>query len=320
MILNSLVIGCGEIGAFYDKPGDSNTLTHANAYFKNKNYKLVGFVDLNVEKAKMAAEIWECEYYSSIKNAFKKNTINIVSVCVPEKFHYDVLLELSQYNGIFVFTEKPYTTNVDDAVDITNILTKNNISCSVNFKRNFIPEFKNFFRDFKNNKYGEFNFGVCYYNRGFIHNGSHVISILNELFSTTKIDVLNKFEQVNDYENDPSHSFLVRFNNDFNFLFKTFNNDNYPIFELDFHFKNARIRIKDLGKKMEIHKKRKNKIFENFSFIELDKVINTKLESTLDYSLSNIYNHIVNNEKLISSAFDAVKVMKTISKIKYQLK
>ena len=71
---------------------------------------------------------------------------------------------------------------------------------------------------------------------------------------------------------------------------------------------------------MEIHKKRKNKIFENFSFIELDKVINTKLESTLDYSLSNIYNHIVNNEKLISSAFDAVKVMKTISKIKYQLK
>jgi hypothetical protein len=71
---------------------------------------------------------------------------------------------------------------------------------------------------------------------------------------------------------------------------------------------------------MEIYKKKKNKIFENFSFIELDKVISTKLESTLDYSLSNIYNHIINNEKLVSSAFDALQVMKIISKIKYQLK
>jgi len=320
MILNSLIIGCGEIGAFYDKPSDSKTLTHANAYYKNKNYKLVGFVDSNIEKAKKAAEIWECEYYSSIKNAFKKNTINIVSVCVPEIFHYDVLSDLSQYKGIFVFTEKPYTTNLRDAVKITDLFTKNNISCSVNFKRNFIPEFTDFYKKSKNNKYGKFNFGVCYYNKGLIHNGSHAISILNELFCIDKIEVVKKIEQLNDYKNDPSYSFLVRFNNDFNFLFKTFSNENYPIFELDFHYKNARIRIKDLGRTLELYKIKKNKIFENYSFIELDKVISTKLQSTLDYSLSNIYNHIINNDKLISSAFDALQVMKIINKIKYQLK
>ena len=54
MIFNALVIGSGNVGAFYDEPSSTHCLTHAHAFTKHDGFHLVGFVDDDLEKARRA--------------------------------------------------------------------------------------------------------------------------------------------------------------------------------------------------------------------------------------------------------------------------
>ena len=141
MKLNSLIIGAGNIASEYDEPGDFNFLSHANAYFKHSNYDLIGFVDVDIEKAKIAAKKWKCEYFVSIDEVLKKYRIDVFSVCVPDHLHYEVLKKLCSLKNIFIFAEKPLTRYLHESEEIIELMNQNNISCSVNYKREFCQSF-----------------------------------------------------------------------------------------------------------------------------------------------------------------------------------
>ena len=115
-------------------------------------------------------------------------------------------------------------------------------------------------------------------------------------------------------------SFLIEVNNDYHFLFKAFQNEKYPIFELDFHFENARVRIVELGVYIEYSFLKKNTTFKNHSFIEKEEIIPTNFNMSLKFSLDNIFNYITKNDELISPVSQALKVMQTIDLIKTELK
>ena len=55
--LNVVIIGAGKIGAFFDSPDSSNILTHAHAFTANRNFRLLGFVDKDLNQAGRAAQI-----------------------------------------------------------------------------------------------------------------------------------------------------------------------------------------------------------------------------------------------------------------------
>lgn len=320
MKLNSLIIGAGNIASEYDEPTDYNILSHANAYFKHPNFNLIGFVDVDIDKAKIAAKKWKCGYFNSVDEVLIKHRVDVYSVCVPNDFHYEVLKTLCKLKNIFIFTEKPLTSHLYESEEIVELMLKNNISCSVNYKREFLPEFSNFYENSKKNIYGKLNFGACYYSKGLNHNGSHAISILNNLYPIENLRVLNSFERIKEIDSDPSSSFLMEINNDYHFLFKSFQNENYPIFELDFHFENARIRIIELGVYIEFSSLKNNSTFKTHKFIEKDEMIPTNLNISLKFSLDNIFNHLTKNEKLISPVSQALKVMQTVDLIKTELK
>ena len=109
-------------------------------------------------------------------------------------------------------------------------------------------------------------------------------------------------------------------NNGYNFLFKAFQDDKYPIFELDFHFEKARIRIKELGDQIEYSFIRENKIFKDHRFVEIEELVNTNLSKSLEFSLNNIYNYITKNDQLISPVTKAFEVMQIVDLIKLKLK
>ena len=62
-IFKSIIIGSGNIGAFYDNPKSENILTHAHAYSKHPNTKFAVFIDSDISKAQKATEIWGGNYY-----------------------------------------------------------------------------------------------------------------------------------------------------------------------------------------------------------------------------------------------------------------
>lgn len=106
---NVLIVGAGNIGAFFDMPSSKNILTHAHAFTKAKGFNFLGFVDIDKEKAQNAAKLWNTSYFENLSEAFNKNRIDIISICTPDEFHYNLLKQLADFPVRLVFAEKPLT-------------------------------------------------------------------------------------------------------------------------------------------------------------------------------------------------------------------
>src|SRR3972149_7328158 len=118
---NAMIIGAGNIGAFYDTPDSTNILTHAHAFSKHQGFNLMGFIDTDYHKAEEASAIWGGSAFHSIEEAFDGGPADIVSIAVPDEFHYEILKKLTLYPVKLVFGEKPLVETASQAEEIVRL-------------------------------------------------------------------------------------------------------------------------------------------------------------------------------------------------------
>ena len=105
-VYNAAIIGAGNIGAFYSKPKNLNSIiTHAHTYTNEPRINFVGFVDADKQKANKAAKIWKTKVFTNIQDIFAQHYIDIISVCVPDEIHHTVLNQLIPYTPKVVLCE-----------------------------------------------------------------------------------------------------------------------------------------------------------------------------------------------------------------------
>jgi len=316
---NVLIIGAGNIGAFFDTPVSDNVLTHAHAFTKHKGFNLAGFVDLDIEKAKKAVLIWGGKVFKNIEEALVKEHIDIICIAVPDNCHYAILKSISHANIKFVFAEKPFVSNMAEAVEIVQLYKQRKIPLAVNYFRRFIPEFQKIKKDISENLYGEYMAGVGYYGKGILHNGSHLIDLL--VYFIGEIKKSEYISSIFDFtKDDPSISSLLSFDNSKDFFLQCIDSRLYTIFEIELFFKKKRISIKDLGCKIEEYDIIDGKFLKGYKNIVKTKEIITSCKKSLYYSVDNIYNHLTKGEEIKCSIDNAYKVMQTCLQIRENLK
>ena len=102
--------------------------------------------------------------------------------------------------------------------------------------------------------------------KGFLHNGSHLIHLLSFLMGDIKDHQL--VESENDfYANDRSISATISFGNNKLFNIHHINCNYFTIFEADFIFENGRVRIADTGFKIEYFMPLEHHIFKDYRFL-----------------------------------------------------
>ena len=138
---NVLIVGAGDIGSGYDNPNSLEVLTHAHAFVKHDGFALIGFVEPNNVVGLNAAKKWSTSTFTTIREAFSENDIDVVSVAAPDNYHFEILKEIARFNPRFVLAEKPLTNTIDEAREILSIFNSKKIAALVNYKRRFIPEF-----------------------------------------------------------------------------------------------------------------------------------------------------------------------------------
>ncbi len=105
--LKVAVIGTGHLGK-----------EHARIYSEIPEVNLVGVVDTNKSIGEEVAKRCNTKYYSSFKEILNK--VDLSSVVVPTKSHYEITKELLK-NGIHVLVEKPMTGTVSEAEDLIKL-------------------------------------------------------------------------------------------------------------------------------------------------------------------------------------------------------
>tara|TARA_X000000950_G_C13919230_1_gene662510 strand:+ start:7600 stop:8655 length:1056 start_codon:yes stop_codon:yes gene_type:complete len=124
-----LIVGCGRVAQHYKNI--------SNKIFSNNN-KIVAVCDTKVEKAKLFASYYNCNYYSDINKAINKEYPNLVILLTPSGSHFD-LSKLCLEKNINTITEKPMCLKIDECKKLIRFANKKNILFGTVFQNRFNP-------------------------------------------------------------------------------------------------------------------------------------------------------------------------------------
>ena len=132
-----------------------------------------------------------CNTYLNISDAVKNEKIDIVVVSTPTETHESIFNEIIKSNKkYFYILEKPLASTYNKSNLILQKCKKNKINMTVNYFREFIPEYKKTAYKIKNGLLGFPLRGTLFYNRGIFNNGSHFIAYSLNFFVKTAFSSL----------------------------------------------------------------------------------------------------------------------------------
>lgn len=296
---NAIILGAGSIAGGYDNLNDNHILTHAHAYIKNPAINLLGFYDVSFEQATKMAKKWNVQAFKSLEDL---DSIDIISVCTPDQYHFSSVQESIALQPKFYFLEKPAGTTKQEVSELLEIATT--IPIQVNYSRRFIPEFQELAKRIQANDFGKYQSGVGYYGKGFLHNGSHMRDLLEFLLGP--IQNIKDINQLYDfYENDPTKTALLNFEQG-TFFMQGVDCRHVTIFEFDLIFEKRRIRIINNGKNIEEYAIRANSVYQGYYNFELETSYDTQYSYAMANAVQNIVNHLEHREPLLSPMRDFI--------------
>lgn len=283
----ALIIGAGKIGAFFDRPGSGAVLTHAHALSSHPGFRLLGFSDADHSQAERAAALWGGKAFPSLGAALAGGA-DLAVLAVPDDLHYPLLKELADYPVRAVLAEKPLTRTLEEAREIVSLYRERGIALVVNYSRRFVPEFASLRGRIASGDFGRFLAGTGYYGKGTLHNGSHMIDLLRLLLG--EVTVRRRLDSVADcFPEDPSCSALLSFKDGATFLLQAVDCRLFTIFEADFLFERARVRMVDSGFGIEIYRPRESEIFAGYFNLQETESTRTSLGTALAHCAESLY-------------------------------
>lgn len=309
--LNVVIIGAGNIASGYDYPASRLVLTHAHAIGISKSYRLLGFCDVNSDRAKEAALKWKTKVITDIENLDSKP--DIICCAVPDDNHFDILKKCCEYDTIkAVICEKPITKSSLQAKYLVDVYKQKGIPLWVNYTRRFLNEFVELKNWIENA--GNLITANCFYGKGIFHNCSHMINILE--FLVGFLELSSTGNVLYDYfEDDPSVEFQLKTKTGKIFF--------YPVpcsivtvFEFDLIFSFGRIKYSDATGLIEYYVIAESPIYKNELNYILYKSVKVMNGAALQNLYENIYATLNSQEKNCSSGETAYRTVCLCEKIR----
>ena len=304
--LRALVIGAGKIAAGYDAPDAKEILTHAHGFQSVPGFTLIGFVDRDLGQAERAAAKWGGKAYKDIRVAFADGPIDVVSVATPDETHAAVLKELAAYSPRLIFCEKPLALNWADAQAIQDLYRTVPTKIQVNYLRRFVPEFRAVKQAIAAGSYGRFLTGSGFYVKGFLHNGSHMVDLLQYWLGEA-----TGAQELTDSALDEERSVLLAFADGGLFTIQSLAGNPYWIFEMELLFEQKRLRILDSGLSIQEYTLGENPVFPGTPEMQPQPICTTGLDRAMQYAMENIRDHLILGEPLLCPLDEALATLKT---------
>lgn len=119
------VVGIGHLGNY-----------HLQKYQKLENCEIVAVADAIIEKAKKAAELYNCPAFLNHRDMLGK--VDAVSIAVPTKEHHLVAMDFLAA-GVDVLIEKPICMTLEEADMLIGLARGKNLILQVGFVERFNP-------------------------------------------------------------------------------------------------------------------------------------------------------------------------------------
>ncbi|GIP38093.1 oxidoreductase [Paenibacillus sp. J31TS4] len=121
------IVGCGKIFPM-----------HATSVRLSEMAELVAVCDIKEDRAKKAAQEYNCRYYTDYDQMLKEADIDVVQICTPHNTHAPLTIAAAKA-GKHVLTEKPMSISVEDARAMIETCEENGVTLGVIFQNRYNP-------------------------------------------------------------------------------------------------------------------------------------------------------------------------------------
>ncbi len=318
-----LIVGCGRIAGGFDEHRDPTlfALTHAGAYSKRDDVKVVACVDPNLELVKAFAQRWNIPaMYSSLAEIPPTEQFDIISVCVPTAFHEETICQVLEFSPRALFIEKPISMSAANSTELMSRCKDKGISVLVNYSRRWDMQVNTFFDELRSGKYGELRSVVAIYNKGIRNNGSHIIDLLLNLFGTlqpiwSEVRLGSSAHETTAHETtahetvlDPDINAILRGPNQESIHLVCTDSTDFSQFELQILTSDAELRMLDGGARWSVRKKQASPEFSGYSRLGEEEYVSGGYLPVMEAAIKQLTSDVHANVLSYGSAESAVQV------------
>lgn len=249
-LYNCAVIGLGNIGYKFNlDPKRKETWTHVEAYSKCSVTKLIATVEVDLQAAQVFKDgNPDIPVYSTIRDLFSNHKVDIVSICVPTKYHFPVFSEVIKHDIKAIFCEKPLSYCVQESEKMVELAKEKGIYLAVNYTRQWQNTYYLARQIIEKNNIGQVKVVNSFYPGQIYNIGSHLFNAVMLVSGIRPFAV--SAVKVNE-EQDPSLSGWLKCRENIFFTFSSTGKREDLIFEIDVIGQQGRIRIADNGSNVE---------------------------------------------------------------------
>lgn len=222
------------------------TRTHAGAYRGHGGFMIEACVDPDPVRRDEFARAWSVPNVSATVSGLFGASYDVVSICSPTGTHADDIQAALSLSPKLLFCEKPVSDDAGQTAALVARCAERNVLLAVNYTRRWAPDVARLAKELEDGTWGSVRSATGIYNKGVVHNGSHMIDLLHALFGPVAPVAVGR--PVWDYwEEDPSVPALLESNAGVPIALSVANARDFALFELSIVTERAEIVMRDGG-------------------------------------------------------------------------
>lgn len=309
----AVVIGCGKIGVEVGRYKKAvRPVTHAGAFQLNPRTELIGLVDIDKKRLKIAAKNFPgIPLFVSAETALRSQKPDIVSIATQPDSHPKLVKLAARYKTKVILCEKPIAYSLKEAREMIEVCRKNKSLLFINHQRHFDNLLGKWRNKVKKGLIGDVIQGNSYYYNGLFNNGTHHIDLLRFFLGEISWVKAITNEKTSWKKEDKDVDALIVFKNGARIFLQSLPK-NYGFLDFYFYGTKGKLAIKNLSYEVEYRKLIKNKYFKGFCQLSSPPKIEGKIRSPIKHVVSHIVSCLDGQKQPVSTGEDGLAVLETL--------
>lgn len=314
--LSCAIVGAGSIGGLIDSPKSANIASHAHAFLKHSNCKLIAICEPNSANQSAFIGRWgEMGIYHSLDALFQYETIDLLAIASPTQFHANALEEALHVKSLqAIVCEKPLVATAKELAHIAPLLLSSEKKILIHLMRRYDPSFIKLANAIAAQKWGKAVRFQGVFTKGLLHNGVHMLAVLSHFFG--EIETIKSLH-VKRLHEDISGDFEVTCKEARGVL-SCMEELSYSAFELALWFEDGKVEIKEGGARIDTFVKKPSPLYEGYFSLEHEETLPNSLQHYALHSLEFLLqNDDITCKQILQEHIDVhAKIFETIAKEK----
>lgn len=308
-ILNTLIVGCGNIAGGFDamRATDALPYTHAGAFSRHHGFALAACVDPDLVKRAAFAQRWKIPASAGSIDGlgFAPGSIDVISICSPTVCHADDVLAAIRLVPRLIFCEKPVSPDSASTARLAQACADAGVLFAVNHTRRWAPDVRRLQRDLASGAWGKIRSAAALYNKGVLNNGSHMLDLLSLLLGPLQVQAAG--QPVFDYSRgDPSVPALLHSDSGIPVTLGIANAADYAVFELQLVTEHGLIVMEDGGLNWRIRRAGDSAEFMGYRTLGSASTCGGEYAHAMNAAASEIYEAVTAGAALSSDGHSAL--------------